>query len=294
MNLNNCAIVEYSDSDEELESCRSGAQIDRPDEADVKEQTDDEDKVGLKRKASKQQDESPTESGAMKFKKKALPLPNDIVAMFADAKSFEESTVDHEGRSRTFSHVEGDWPSFVCIPVKCKSDLKDLLKNITDQTRKIFPQLHAVNTTQLHITLSRTVALRHYWIDPIVSSLKESFSLSKGFRCHLDLPELYTNDEKTRSFLGLRIILGEDKLKCLAKKIDLVLSEFGLAEYYENPSFHISIAWHLGDVTKQVPASFIEDLQETMDSWTQTSGDCRVLDVGRICLKTGNRTIVLK
>ncbi|XP_065064608.1 U6 snRNA phosphodiesterase 1-like isoform X2 [Rhopilema esculentum] len=229
-----------------------------------------------------------------------LPIPNDVLSMFKDVASSEESADDHKGRIRSFAHEEGNWASYVFIPAKLSNSQKALIKSLVDRARKTFSKFEQIDNKAIHITLSKTVSLRHYWIEPLVDQLKDLLSNTQSFRCHLDLVELYTNEEKTRSFLGLRIILGEEKLKALTEKVDQVLEKFGLPKYYENPSFHISFAWHLGDVTNTVPPTFTEDLQNLVDSfdaeWSEDENymNFRTLNVDNICLKTGNKVYYIK
>eukprot|EP00794_Sanderia_malayensis_P019042 gene19042-20955_t len=279
MNFDKPSLVQYSDSAD----------------SDVEEKCRDESDNESSRKRKK--------FGKPKLSKKAklqksvapLPLPNDIKSMFQEAENATENPVSHAGRVRSFAHVDGDWASFVYIPVKPCSSLLSTLKKIHATAKLSFPNLQTFGVNDFHITLSRTVSLRHYWIETIISKLRDEFSSSKSFSFHLDLPELYTNDEKTRTFIGLRVILGESKLEKLSRKVDKVFSEFGLPGYYEHPSFHMSIAWHLGDVTCIAPSDLQESLQEILESTSHndTSENPRILTASQIVLKCGKKIFTL-
>lgn len=67
-----------------------------------------------------------------------------------------------------------------------------------------------------------------------------------SFSLAFDEVEIYCNEERTRTFLGLKT-LEMDRLMNLTGQLDECLEEFKLPKYYEEPSFHASILWCLGD-----------------------------------------------
>ena len=50
----------------------------------------------------------------------------------------------------------------------------------------------------VHISLSRTVALQHHWIEPITSTLRDKFKEHRVFPLALSEVAFYCNEEKTR------------------------------------------------------------------------------------------------
>ena len=50
----------------------------------------------------------------------------------------------------------------------------------------------------LHISVSRTVILRHHWIDLLMTDIRQSLATIPNFHCDLASVQLYTNDERTR------------------------------------------------------------------------------------------------
>uniref|UniRef100_A0A8C4TLA4 U6 snRNA phosphodiesterase 1 n=1 Tax=Erpetoichthys calabaricus TaxID=27687 RepID=A0A8C4TLA4_ERPCA len=109
---------------------------------------------------------------------------------------------------------------------------------------------HGISLTRMeefHISLSQTVVLRHHWIEPFVLSLKEALAPFSRFLCVADRLNVYANQEKTRTFLGLEVTLGQDELVHVVGAIDKTLKASRLATFYQNPSFHISLAWCVGD-----------------------------------------------
>lgn len=50
----------------------------------------------------------------------------------------------------------------------------------------------------LHVSVSKTVVVRHHWIDQLRTDLTEALQDLKTFHCELHSVELYANEEKTR------------------------------------------------------------------------------------------------
>ena len=144
--------------------------------------------------------------------------------------------------------MRGNWASFLHIPYP-STHTKILMEQVSNAMKKV--DVEWCLSDDLHITLSRTVSIPHHFIAPLFDQLKQILKDEKGFSANVQPSiKVYTNDEKTRTFLGLE--LDETSgyhLKNIVNKADTVLKRFSLEEYYENPSFHISFAWACGDVT---------------------------------------------
>ena len=65
--------------------------------------------------------------------------------------------------------------------VKCSTSFKNLVEAIIKKAKKTLPKLKMNDYKELHVTLSRTVSLRHYWIDTIVQKMKESFCNTRRY-----------------------------------------------------------------------------------------------------------------
>lgn len=65
---------------------------------------------------------------------------------------------------------------------------------------KIFRKhkFHQLPMRELHVSLSRTVALQYHWIEAIVSMLGQAFVKMKCFPMGFSELAYYSNDEKTR------------------------------------------------------------------------------------------------
>jgi len=94
--------------------------------------------------------------------------------------------------------------------------------------------------------------------------------LSSLFRFFLlfDGVQVYCNEERTRTFIGIETRTGRDSLVSMVTALDQCLKEYDLETFYEvslflklvlvdrvlfqNPSFHMSIAWCLGDAREEL------------------------------------------
>jgi len=76
----------------------------------------------------------------------------------------------------------------------------------------------------------------------------------------------FTNDDQSRSFLGLEITQGESKVCELIKDVDKVLQQFSFPLYYKDPRPHVSIGWTLGNVLPdlRVPERVLDE-EDTFD-----------------------------
>ena len=59
---------------------------------------------------------------------------------------------------------------------KLSYNQKALIKALVDRARKTLSQFELIDNKAIHITLSKTVSLRHYWIEPLVDQLKDLLS----------------------------------------------------------------------------------------------------------------------
>ncbi|XP_048576515.1 U6 snRNA phosphodiesterase 1 [Nematostella vectensis] len=220
-----------------------------------------------------------------------LPIPEGILDMFRK-KDSQESLEDHQGRVRTFEHFPGNWALHVYIPMFGPSDLASLIESfVMSLPSDLVPKMHLFPCNELHLSLSRTVPIRHYWINSIVDQLKSAFALKHSFHCILGSPEFYTNDDKTRSFIGLKILSGHKKLSSLVCNVDEVLEEFALPTFYQDPSFHVSIAWCLGDIHEHLMEKHIKQIQDAFDSLVMemSAADCLAFTPNQVHCRIGNK-----
>jgi len=222
--------------------------------------------------------------------KALLPLPDEVRSMYKDVDVLDDNPDLHEGRERSFPHKRGNWTSFVYIPFKCLNTggLEYLCNHISSQkNQNRFEVIHRI--VEPHLSLTKTVVLRHHWIDPFISSLQSRLiSFNTDVDLVLDTLELYVNDEKTRTFLGMKVLPTESLLG-LVRSCDLTLSEFNLESYYKDPSFHISLAWTIGDQsTSDVFQDYAKSINYYWDKLCGEDSSLRTLNVDTLELKTGH------
>ncbi|CAG8520577.1 27048_t:CDS:2 [Dentiscutata erythropus] len=180
--------------------------------------------------------------------KKLPPLPLEFLELYQDERQKNytkhiEDPSNHQGRIRTKPHVEG----FQVITSENEN-----LDDLDDETNfKFFHNdvTQPVNTPEtLHISLSRPLFLKYFQIERFWDNLRKGFEDKKRFSLSFSEISHFINDEKTRSFLALEVGRGVNELKTLLEHVNKVAKDFRQEEFYENPRFHASILWSVGDV----------------------------------------------
>ncbi|XP_044167237.1 U6 snRNA phosphodiesterase 1-like isoform X9 [Acropora muricata] len=183
-----------------------------------------------------------------------LQFPEEIATMFEESRLHHKDTECVEDQSifngpiRTFPHFPGNWAMHVFIPFMATVQFEDLVTSLVASLSPVISSdVHKLSPTGLHISLSRTVAIRHYWIDTLVQQLRYMLQRVRRFTCALQCPEVYTNDEKTRSFIALKTSGECQKFWDIVNSVDDIFTQFALPAFYKDPSFHVSVAWFLGE-----------------------------------------------
>lgn len=181
------------------------------------------------------------------------------------------------------------------ISVDLSESIQHLQKSIRDSVRENL-NLELCEVKELHVSLTKTVILRHHWIESFVESLEKKFRNTQKFPLHLNSLKIYCNEEKTRTFVGLTI--SEEffeYLSNLVKHCDEVLKEFNLESFYREMSFHVSILWIVGD-HRETLCELEEDFREHfLDILGENFPDLST-QVEKIHCKSGNKlhTFTLK
>ncbi|EEZ99947.2 U6 snRNA phosphodiesterase-like Protein [Tribolium castaneum] len=100
-----------------------------------------------------------------------LPVPN------FNLNNPEEVVDDptlHEGRLRSFPHERGNWATYVYIPYEANEGLHRLISRIADSSQVENIELKYFD--HFHLSLTRTVILRHHLIEPFVNTIRENIS----------------------------------------------------------------------------------------------------------------------
>ncbi|XP_010215671.1 PREDICTED: U6 snRNA phosphodiesterase [Tinamus guttatus] len=108
------------------------------------------------------------------------------------------------------------------------------------------------------------------------------------FFCVADQVKVYTNENKTRTFIGLEVSAGHFQLLELVSEVDRVMEEFDLPTFYKDPSFHISLAWCVGDLTSRLEGQCLRELQDIVDKFEDSAHLLRI-QWEQIRCKSGNK-----
>ncbi|XP_051918151.1 U6 snRNA phosphodiesterase 1 isoform X1 [Hippocampus zosterae] len=193
-----------------------------------------------------------------------LPLPGCLLSMFPeDEEPQTEDSSLHDGRIRSFKHERGNWATYVYFPYKPEEEFGELMEVLLS-TAAGFGVVLAPQE-EFHLSLSQTVVLRHHWIQPFIQSLKTGLTPCKRFVSSASRLKVYCNAEKTRTFLGMEVVTGHAQLLNVVRVVDRTLTDFHLDTFYQDPSFHVSLAWCVGDFTVQL-TQCLHELQNLVDN----------------------------
>lgn len=236
-------------------------------------------------------DKNEAESESLKKMKQKppLPLPDDIRNLFSDKKKVVDERSQHQGRVRSFPHEEGNWATHIFIPY----DPDDEFRHLQEQLFLCLRPLEFHTQPEFHISLSRTGAIRHHWIPEITKTLAHQFLQMDGCSFEMNGVQLYVNDEKTRSFLGLTVSTYCDMLEKYVHAVDSCFEEYKLQKYYSPPSFHISIGWCLGDVSDKVTMERKEKMQKILLAALDEDPELGYFQTSMAQMKSGNKVFNL-
>ncbi|CAH2323795.1 U6 snRNA phosphodiesterase isoform X2 [Pelobates cultripes] len=173
-----------------------------------------------------------------------------------------------------------------CWDVQPQEEFLDLLDEVISILKKHDIILNKMN--EFHISQSQTVVLRHHWINLFVQSLRDRLSSMHRFLCIAEQLHVYTNSEKTRTFLGLEISVGKEQLLDVVAEVDQSLKEFNLQTFYQDPSFHVSLAWCVGDTAWKI-GGCLKELQTVLDGFENAERLTRFY-ADEIRCKAGNKS----
>lgn len=270
-------LVGYSSSSEEESEAAAAADKDKRFSRKCQEEDDGNDGSPARKKRN-------TEEQTPKTR---LPLPGCLLAMFPDEVSSQtEDSSLHGGRVRSFKHERGNWATYVYLPYHPEEEFRELLDDMLSLAK-----VHGAILTpqeEFHLSLSQTVVLRHHWIQPFTQSLRAGLVHCKRFVCSAGRLRVYCNAERTRTFLGMEVCTGHAQLLDLVQAVDRTMTEFHLDTFYKDPSFHVSLAWCVGDLTGQLK-EYLQEMQSLIDDHEEGPFLLR-LDCVELRCRTGNKT----
>ncbi|BFZ19167.1 hypothetical protein BsWGS_22205 [Bradybaena similaris] len=222
---------------------------------------------------------------------KHLDIPDSIQSMFLNKQQrWTDDPAQHDNRVRSFPHLEGNWATHVYIPV-VKTD--QFVKFVEELLAMLMPPTFQAQP-DFHVSLSRTVTIRYHWIELLVDSLREQFKSLTSCISDFTSVKLCTNDEKTRTFVVIELSPEDNReFKDYVRAVDKSFAEFKLPAYYENPSFHISVGWCLGDVTGDIPGEKLSKAQEMLGDFLAANSDLSFVYVHQICCQIGCKSFVI-
>ncbi|KAM7058507.1 U6 snRNA phosphodiesterase 1 isoform 2-T2 [Molossus nigricans] len=190
-----------------------------------------------------------------------LPVPDSVLHMFPGAEERpEEDSAKHGGRVRTFPHERGNWATHVYVPYEAREEFLDLLDELLPHAQTYVPRL----------------------------ALKDRMASRQRFCFTADRVKIYTNEEKTRTFVGLEVTSRHAQFLDLVSEVDRVMEEFDLTTFYQDPSFHISLAWCVGDARHQLEGQCLRELQEIVDEFEDSEMLLR-MHAEQVRCKSGNK-----
>ena len=125
----------------------------------------------------------------------------------------------------------------------------------------------------------------------LVPKLPSSLSICIRFPVNLTSLRVFCNEEATRTFIGITPpdeSFASESLGRIVNRLDASLGEFKLPLFYENPSFHVSVLWCLGDRKSDVE-EVLPDLMGILGALVNEEEDDFRVDVARIQCKAGNK-----
>ncbi len=222
---------------------------DGDEEEEYDKKSDFKDGKDLKRKRQSESGQCCPKKVAKSSSSARLPLPGSLKDMFNDCDDdqVKDDPSKHQGRSRSFAHVRGNWATHVYIDVTSKpGELDRVQRRLCNLLPSVLGGEEVHPVPDPHLSLSRTVVVKHHWIEPLSDSLKEKGSKQGAFKVSLGGLEVFANEEGSRTFVAVSAKPCRS-LESLLGVVDEALVEFGLPRFYRPARFHVSLVWVLGD-----------------------------------------------
>ncbi|XP_063704274.1 U6 snRNA phosphodiesterase 1 [Culicoides brevitarsis] len=219
-------------------------------------------------------------------KKRKLPVPSFLTTKTPKTDDPPDNPNEHQGRQRSIKHERGIWATFLYIPVPAFDFFEETQQQIIKFLEKSSRKLKIEIIEDLHVSVTKLLILKHHWIESFIDTISEKIRDLPRFKINFSEIEVYCNEEKTRTFIGIKIIDVVQLLK-VTEALDECLTEFKLPKYYEDPSFHVSILWCLGD-QKEFFEQKKAELQQIFDkSMAESTFQA---SVNELLCKCGNRS----
>lgn len=168
----------------------------------------------------------------------------------------DDATIDahrpnpHHGRVRQFPHVEGDFAALVSIPVQASAALNEQIARVIGALARLSDApVHAIEPTELHISLSRTFTLKRAQLAPFADALRKALKARRPLQLRAHAVKILSNETDSR-FFGTLVTRpasqkDEGEVHALVASVDAVLSAFQKPPFYQPAILHFSVAWSL-------------------------------------------------
>ncbi|KAG1868989.1 hypothetical protein DFJ58DRAFT_714154 [Suillus subalutaceus] len=197
-------------------------------------------------------------------KKKKLP---SLASSFIVPVPVDDPAL-HQGRVRATPHVEGQYATYVYIPLVLHpgTALYSLVDEVLNVIKEMVPAAHVIGeivscsrnsggltvnnsrrVRELHLSLTRPIFLRAHQREEFKQAIKLIASRRIPFQASFATFSELTNDERTRVFLSLEVGAGHNELRDLLSALSPTLQSLRQRDFYSQPRFHVSIAWALLD-----------------------------------------------
>jgi 2'-5' RNA ligase len=195
---------------------------------------------------------------------------------------------------RSIPHQRGHWAGHIMVPVRCFSR-GSIHQSVLTFQRRLEEHGYSgpvVQHDERHLSLSKCFSLQAGNVEPFVQKLTERLSEERSTRLYVNRSgDILINDEKTRTFWGWQV-QPNAVLRRLVAHVDEILQQYNQPLYYENPTFHISLASLAGTVypfhhrdDDEESSNASEDKENDSDD-SDDDKDCMIVD--RVHCKFGN------
>ncbi|PVU89793.1 hypothetical protein BB561_005157 [Smittium simulii] len=174
-----------------------------------------------------------------------------------------------------YTQIEPPKPSsFSSIPFF--SFEKDSFNHINSVDSLEFPDFH--------ISITKPAFIKFHHINSIVKTFEKKLSQTPAFEILLCGLLGLANENKSKSFLAIKVAKGTKNLHRLLSAVNETMQEFSLPLFHKVPLFHASFAWAEGPCLSE--PEFIRKLEKS----TECDSIVEIVKVSEITLKIGNLT----
>ncbi|XP_046968533.1 U6 snRNA phosphodiesterase 1-like isoform X2 [Vanessa cardui] len=228
--------------------------------------------------------EDSDKEGFDNLKKVKLPTPNlSGVSVVSSEEHIDDPSL-HNGRTRSFPHIRGNWATFIYVEYPNKENLFQIIEKLESLVKSVDES--CLVCEDVHISLSKTFVLRYHMIKSFTSTLQNLLSNNNSFVLNFDSVEVYCNEENTRTFIALGVdALSHAYLNNILKQIDSLLDDFKLPTFYESPSFHMSIL----SVNGNKKELLLKILNNLYDIFIQQKYILKPESINKVNCKSGNK-----